>query len=153
MQIVKSLPMTMRLNSPNGISEADVILNDYVKEMITEFISSRGRCVCIHSSISDYTYSVRGNNYTQMNPMEVAGYITNVDWNTRELTMKIDDSYTTEGSLRYVPDKDWDNYQLRLRGSGRLNHSKESSRLEFHLGRLIGFDLIKIEETGENENA
>lgn len=155
MQIVKKLPTTIQKIAADDASIASPVElrpTEYFRDSMNELVSAGTRCVTVFDDIEDYKYSTISKAYTAMSPIDIAGCIKNVDWDTLDVTMEIDDVYADPESAHYVKPEDWDSYTLLIRGRVHMEYEKVPSGETVEYGSIVnlfGLDLIKITQTGD----
>lgn len=154
MEIIRQLPLTM-----NKVQGGDVTVSlpiafrvtEYFRESLDEFVKTGMRCVSVFDDMVDYKYSTISNAYAKISPIDVAGYVASVDWDTLTVTMIIDDDYENEESAHYVRPEDWGYYVLMLRARVTMEYDNDPSTgkiVEYAaVSELFGLDLVKIVPT------
>ena len=162
MEVCKKIPKTLRQLSssqPGDITPMNIEVTAYFKKAMEELISAGTRCVTIFDNVSDYKWSTLSSEYYKVSPVDVAGSIKRIEWDTLTVWMEIDDKYQTEGSAFYIPEEDWDNYQLIIRARTEIGYRKELSGKTTKyatITQLFGLDLVGLKcpkaEEAENES-
>lgn len=160
MEVCKVIPKTLRQVTQSQSGEAtpmNIEVTAYFKKAMEELISAGTRCVTIFDNVSDYKWSTLSSEYYKVSPVDVAGSIKRIDWDTLTVWMEIDDKYQTEGSAFYIPEEDWDKYQLVIRARTEIGYRKELSGATTKyvtITQLFGLDLVgmKFSKTEETEN-
>ena len=151
MEIVRKIP-TIKYQVPNPTGDdkkASLVVTPYFINSIEELVKSNRKCVCIHHTLSDYRYETLGTKYNELSLIDVVGTIKSFNQETMEITIEIDDEYFEEGNSRYIDATKIDFYHLFMRSMYSIHHSEDgepSNNLEAHTDRLIGFDLVYVNE-------
>lgn len=151
MEITRKIPtMKYRVPRPDGTSvDTELTITPYFVSSIEELVKSNRMCVCIHHTLSDYRYQILGNKYDELSPIDVIGNLKSFDNGTMEVVINIDDSHFEEGDSRYIDASKIDKYNLFMRSKSSIHHKEDGApddNLEVHIDRIIGFDLVYIDE-------